>query len=94
MAPFTPFITEQVWREVIAPGHTDAPESVHLATWPMADSAVIDTDLIDQMKVARAALTESGRAARKASGIRIRQPLGRALIGLPDGIVLNRRAAG
>ncbi|WP_281245094.1 isoleucine--tRNA ligase [Actinokineospora terrae] len=87
MAPFTPFITEQVWREVIAPGHADAPESVHLATWPRPDRALIDTDLIDQMKVART-LTEAGRAARKASDIRIRQPLGRALIGLPEGVAL------
>ncbi|WP_281274717.1 isoleucine--tRNA ligase [Actinokineospora cianjurensis] len=87
MAPFTPFITEQVWREVIAPGHSDAPESVHLATWPQPDPALIDTDLINRMKVART-LTEAGRAARKASDIRIRQPLGRALIGLPEGVTL------
>jgi isoleucyl-tRNA synthetase len=87
MAPFTPFITEQVWREVIAPGQVEAPESVHLAAWPPADPAVVDVDLIDLMRVARA-LTEAGRAARKASGIRVRQPLGRALLSLPDGVVL------
>ena len=88
MAPFVPFITEQVWREAIAPGHTDAAESVHLTAWPEVDPGLIDTELVGQMKVARA-LTEAGRAARKSSGIRIRQPLGRALIGLPDGITLS-----
>ncbi|WP_424184749.1 isoleucine--tRNA ligase [Actinokineospora sp. G85] len=89
MAPFTPFITEEVWRTVVAPGlGSDAPESVHLATWPEADPAVVDEPLLAQMAVART-LTESGRAARKASDIRIRQPLGRALIALPEGVELS-----
>jgi isoleucyl-tRNA synthetase len=87
LAPFIPFITEQVWREVIRPGRPDAPESVHLASWPEADAAVLDPLLIDQVGTARA-LTEAGRAARKASNVRIRQPLGRALIGLPGGTTL------
>ncbi|MBM7774063.1 isoleucyl-tRNA synthetase [Actinokineospora baliensis] len=87
MAPFTPFIAEQVWREVIALGIENAPESVHLAAWPQSDARLIDGDLIAQMQIARS-LTEAGRAARKASDIRIRQPLGRALIGLPEGTTL------
>jgi isoleucyl-tRNA synthetase len=87
MAPFTPFITEQVWREVIALGADNLPESVHLASWPQPNPDLIDDDLIAWTRVART-ITEAGRAARKTSDIRIRQPLARALIGLPEGTTL------
>jgi len=87
LAPFIPFITEQVWREVIRPGDADAPDSVHLATWPSTNEALLDPELVGQVGLARA-LTEAGRAARKVSGVRVRQPLGRALIGLPGGATL------
>ncbi|MCS7480671.1 isoleucine--tRNA ligase [Umezawaea endophytica] len=82
LAPIVPFITEEVWRRAVRPGTPDAPESVHLATWPVADPALIDPVLAEHVRVARA-LAEAGRAARKSSGVRVRQPLGRALVGLP-----------
>jgi isoleucyl-tRNA synthetase len=87
LAPFVPFITEEVWQHVIRPGDPDAPESVHLATWPQADAGLIDPVLSEQVRIARA-LTEAGRAARKSSKVRIRQPLGRAFVGLPSGTEL------
>ena len=37
MAPFTPFVTEEVWTRAVAPGWTDAADSVHLASWPTVD---------------------------------------------------------
>jgi hypothetical protein len=55
---------------------------VHLATWPVADPDLVDPVLAEHVRVART-LAEAGRAARKASGVRVRQPLGRALVGLP-----------
>ena len=82
LAPFVPFITEEVWQQVVRPGAPDAPESVHLATWPSADPLLIDPMLAEHVRVART-LTEAGRAARKSSGVRVRQPLGRALVSLP-----------
>jgi isoleucyl-tRNA synthetase len=78
LAPIIPFLTEHVWQEAIRPGSPSAPESVHLASWPIADPALVDQTLIEQVATARA-LTEAGRAARKASGVRVRQPLRRAL---------------
>jgi isoleucyl-tRNA synthetase len=84
LAPFVPFIAEHVWQEAVRPGSADAPESVHLATWPTSDPALVDMALIEQVAVARA-LTEAGRAARRAAGVRVRQPLARALVGLPGG---------
>jgi len=84
LAPFVPFITEEVWQHVIRPGDASAPESVHLTNWPEPDSDMIDPRLSQQVAVARA-LAEAGRAARKASAVRIRQPLSRALVGMPAG---------
>lgn len=82
LAPIVPFITEQVWQEVVRRGDASAPDSVHLATWPVADRSLVDPALSSQVATARV-LAEAGRAARKASGLRIRQPLRRALVGLP-----------
>ena len=87
LAPFVPFITEEVWQQVIRRGNEAVPESVHLTAWPQADGRLIDRELSAQVATARA-LAEAGRAARKASNVRIRQPLSRALIGLPAGTVL------
>ena len=42
MAPLTPFITERVWQDLVAPISPDAPESVHLASWPEVDAALVD----------------------------------------------------
>jgi isoleucyl-tRNA synthetase len=77
MAPFVPFITDYVW-DVLR--HPDAPESVHLSSWPEADPACVDERLGAGMALARR-LVELGRAARADSGVRTRQPLGRAVVG-------------
>ncbi|GAA3233937.1 isoleucine--tRNA ligase [Actinocorallia longicatena] len=77
MAPLVPFITDEVW-DVIKP--VGAPGSVHLTAWPAVDTASLDPGLTSQMALVRR-LVDLGRAARTASAVRIRQPLGRALIG-------------
>jgi isoleucyl-tRNA synthetase len=82
MAPFTPFITEQVWQDLFASTSDELPDSVHLATWPQADEALVDDALADQMALVRR-LVELGRAARASSSVRTRQPLGRALVAAP-----------
>ncbi len=87
LAPFIPFITEQVWQQVIRPGDSAAADSVHLASWPEPDEALIDPVLSTRMRYARF-LAEAGRAARKVSSVRIRQPLSRALVALPSDVVL------
>ncbi|GLW63169.1 isoleucine--tRNA ligase [Actinomadura rubrobrunea] len=79
MAPMVPFITDYVW-DAIRPA--DAPESVHLADWPAVREDLIDPRLTAQMGLVRR-LVELGRSARAASGVRTRQPLGRALVGAP-----------
>jgi len=77
MAPIVPFVTDYVWGVLRPAG---APESVHLASWPAFDAAVIDPVLSAQMALVRR-LVELGRSARSGASVRTRQPLRRALIG-------------
>ena len=84
LAPFVPFITEQVWRHAIKPGDACAAESVHLAAWPTPDPTRSNDELRADMGIARQ-LVEVGRAVRKTANIRIRQPLHRALVSIPGG---------
>ena len=79
MAPFTPFITERVWQDLFASTSAELPDSVHLASWPVVEDQLVDDVLADQMELVRR-LVELGRAARATSGVRTRQPLGRALV--------------
>ena len=79
MAPFTPFVTERVWQDMVRSVDSDAPPSVHLASWPAVDAAVIDDELAAQVALVRR-VVELGRAARASSSVRTRQPLARALI--------------
>jgi isoleucyl-tRNA synthetase len=80
LAPFVPFVTERVWQDIVRPVTADAPESVHLTTWPGYDSAAIDDGLAARVALTRR-LVELGRAARAESKVRTRQPLSRALVG-------------
>jgi isoleucyl-tRNA synthetase len=80
MAPFTPFITERVWQDLFTAG--DAPDSVHLASWPKVDESIVDEKLATDMGLVRR-IVELGRAARASSGVRTRQPLRRALVSAP-----------
>jgi len=77
LAPIAPFLSDYLWC-VLRPA--DAPDSVHLASWPAADQAMIDASLSSQMALARR-LVELGRSARSAASVRTRQPLSRALVG-------------
>jgi isoleucyl-tRNA synthetase len=79
MAPITPFITERVWQDLVVPVTGDAPQSVHLASFPRADASLIDPALSQRMALTRR-LVELGRTARADSGIKVRQPLSRALV--------------
>ncbi|HEY3736511.1 MAG TPA: isoleucine--tRNA ligase, partial [Jatrophihabitans sp.] len=80
MAPFVPFVTEQVWAALFAGG--EEADSVHLASWPAADTAKIDATLSTQIGLVRR-LVELGRSARNDSNVKTRQPLAQALISAP-----------
>ncbi|HEY7145215.1 MAG TPA: isoleucine--tRNA ligase [Streptosporangiaceae bacterium] len=79
MAPLTPFLTDYLWAVLRPEG---APDSVHLASWPDYDAALVDEELSGQVALTRR-LVELGRSARASAGLRVRQPLARALAGAP-----------
>ena len=78
MAPFTPFVTEEVW-DALFTDDEDLPDSVHLADWPDVDEGLVDERLNAQMGLVRR-LVDLGRAARAESRTKTRQPLARALV--------------
>ncbi|WNV77364.1 isoleucine--tRNA ligase [Geodermatophilus sp. DSM 44513] len=89
MAPFTPFVTEEVWARAVTPGLADAPDSVHLASWPAVDAAARDPRLVEQVALVRR-LVELGRSARTSARVRTRQPLARAVVAAPGWADLPR----
>jgi isoleucyl-tRNA synthetase len=93
LAPLTPFVTERVWADLVRPVTPDAPESVHMASWPVPDVAVVDDSLASEVALTRR-LVELGRAARAESKVKTRQPLSRALVGAPgwEGLRAELRA--
>src|ERR671910_183782 len=73
-APFTPFIAEALYQNLVVNVSEEAPESVHLADWPEYREELIDRDLSERMSAARR-VVGLGRAARNAAAIKTRQPL-------------------
>jgi isoleucyl-tRNA synthetase len=79
LAPFTPFVADELHRNL-----SGASESVHLADWPAVDDTALDDALEAEMERARAVVS-LGLSARNEAKLKVRQPLRRALVLLPDG---------
>ena len=79
LAPFTPFVAEELHQKLTRPFDPAAPQSVHLAQYPVYDPAQVDDDLETAMDQARR-IVSLGHAARKESGVRVRQPLSRVTL--------------
>ena len=73
-APFTPFITEEIYSNLVKKVDTTAPESVHLCDWPAYHSEWVDAELEKNMDFVLKVVVE-GRAARNAASMKNRQPL-------------------
>ncbi len=79
LAPYIPFMTENIYRN-LAVGHlTGAPESVHLCDFPVADPSKVDKELEAGMDEVES-VVQLGRAARNAASLKVRQPLSRCLV--------------
>ncbi len=74
VAPFTPFIAETIYQNLVRRVFADAPESVHLSDWPTADAALVDEALSTEMQVVRDVVA-LGLQARNANKLKVRQPL-------------------
>lgn len=78
-APYVPFITEEIYQNIVRSVDKSAPVSVHMADFPKADKKFINKKLtLDMERVIKAA--ELGRAARNKSGIKNRQTLSKAIV--------------
>lgn len=84
LAPAMPFLSERLYRELVAAVDPAAPESVHLVRWPEADPGLIDEALVADMRLVKN-LVRTGHAARNNAGIRVRQSLAAVAFGLPSG---------
>jgi isoleucyl-tRNA synthetase len=84
LAPVMPFITEHVYQNLVPAVAPGAPMSVHLTSFPEPDSSLARPDLEADVEAARRVL-RVGLAARNAARLKVRTPLGRALlVAAPD----------
>jgi isoleucyl-tRNA synthetase len=79
LAPFVPFVTEEVHDRLVRDADPGVADSVHLRSWPRADESLVDRELGEQMALVRR-LVELGRAARADASVKTRQPLARAMV--------------
>ncbi|MFH1381285.1 MAG: isoleucine--tRNA ligase [Chloroflexota bacterium] len=79
LAPFVPYVAEELYRNLVGSVAAEAPESVHLADFPVADTTRIDQPLMEATRLAMK-VSSLGRAARSQAGIKVRQPLAEALV--------------
>jgi isoleucyl-tRNA synthetase len=83
LAPFVPFISEMLYQNLGRRLSADAPVSVHMTTWPAVRAERIDRGLLADTAVVQR-VVGLGRAARNTSRLKVRQPLARLLIRVPD----------
>ncbi len=89
LAPFTPFLAEEIYQNLVGSVSKDALESVHLTDFPVADKSKIDKKLAADTKLAMK-ISSLGRAARSEAGIKVRQPLAKIIVSVKSGA--GRRA--
>ena len=86
-APMIPFMTEDIYQNLVRSIDKDAPESIHLCDFPIANDAYINKEL--ELKMDNVLdIVVLGRAARNASAIKNRQPIGKMYV-KADGIDLD-----
>ncbi len=83
MAPLMPFLAEEVYQNLVLGVNPDAPPTVHLAGWPSGHPARRNPELLEALEAVQQVVV-LGRAARNDSKIRVRQPLPRILVRVPD----------
>ena len=79
IAPYVPFIAEEIYRNLVPEFYKDAPVSVHLCKFPEADGTMIDKELEAGMEDVLE-IVALGRAARNGSNIKNRQPLSKLYV--------------
>lgn len=83
LAPIIPFITEEIYQNLVRNIDEQAPESIHHTSFPEVNENLINEKLEKEIKAIQK-VVELGRASRWAKKIRIRQPLSKLYIRIPD----------
>ena len=78
-APMIPFMTEDIYRNLVCSVDKSAPESIHLCDFPTVDTAVIDKELEKNMETVLD-IVVLGRACRNEANIKNRQPIGKMYV--------------
>jgi len=78
-APMIPFMTEDIYQNLVRSLDANAPESIHLCDYPVADESLIDKDLEENMEEVLK-LVVMGRACRNTANIKNRQPIGKMFV--------------
>ena len=79
LAPLTPFIAEALYQNLVRSVDSEVEESVHLTDFPVADMTKIDGKLSNDVELVMKTAS-LGRAARAKAGIKVRQPLAKAIV--------------
>jgi isoleucyl-tRNA synthetase len=82
LAPFAPFLCEEIYRNLVTEVNPSAPASVHLTDFPEGDPTLVDIRLASGMAAARE-LASLGHSARSEARVKVRQPLARAVLIVP-----------
>lgn len=81
-APLIPFMTEEIYLNLVRTNDKTAPESIHLCDFPAANDSMIDKKLEENMEEVLD-IVVMGRAARNAANIKNRQPIGTMYVKAP-----------
>ena len=74
IAPFMPFVAEEMYQNLVRSVDDSAPQSVHLADFPQASPDLVDQSLMEATNLAMR-ISSMGRGARSRAGIKVRQPV-------------------
>ena len=84
-APMIPFMTEDIYRNLVCSIDPSAPESIHLCDFPTVDEKMIDKDLETAMDEVLK-IVVMGRACRNSANIKNRQPIGQMYVKAPEAL--------
>ncbi len=84
-APFVPFITEDIYQNLVVNLRDDAPESIHLTSYPTFNESFIDNELEENMDEVLEVVV-LGRACRNTANIKNRQPIGKMYVKAESGL--------
>ena len=92
LSPFTPFITEKIYKDLVLDVVADAKESIHLTDYPEFDLTFYEkySSQIDQMKIVQS-ICSLGQNLRTENGLKLRQPLAKAIVDLGESKLSDER---